>query len=259
MQRHFEILKSAQAERLPARVDEHSAVELTILKELVDAGLLSATDATSFDGPAYLNPAITLEGREYLRNLEAERSPSPSRKFRGLAQNNWVLASFIAIGGIIAWASGVVDGAKNLYESLVGSGPTQAERAVAIQTQVVVRNLIPVFVDERIDEKGRFDRVTASSLPSIRRLLELPESHTVFGPRTIGVIDRAVHNAEEYLAGEYRQVALASHFRDLTRRLVYFLARTEGDDRFSTCEEPSAYRTCDQDLVLFARKMFDEM
>jgi len=40
------------------------------VQELIDAGYLKAIDASSFDGLAYIEPEITLAGREYLARLK---------------------------------------------------------------------------------------------------------------------------------------------------------------------------------------------
>jgi predicted RNA-binding Zn-ribbon protein involved in translation (DUF1610 family) len=70
MNEHLKILKLATSKNLPEKIDENSDVSIEIVSELIDAGYIKAIDASSFDGVAYLDAKITLQGREYLKELE---------------------------------------------------------------------------------------------------------------------------------------------------------------------------------------------
>lgn len=72
MKDHLDILELAARGNLPERLDSSSTLTISVVQELIDAGLLKAIDASSSDGLAYLEPKITLAGREYL-NLHTER------------------------------------------------------------------------------------------------------------------------------------------------------------------------------------------
>lgn len=76
VQEHLYLLDLAARGALPERVDNSSELSFVVVRELVEAGYLSAIDASSLDGYAYLNPRITLSGREYLARLQKDQ-PSP--------------------------------------------------------------------------------------------------------------------------------------------------------------------------------------
>jgi hypothetical protein len=86
MKQHLTILELADEGRLPKKIDGASDLSVAVVQELIDAGCLKAIDASSFDGPAYLEPRITLPGREYLaelrkgaeaKHMEAKRQEEP--------------------------------------------------------------------------------------------------------------------------------------------------------------------------------------
>jgi hypothetical protein len=70
MKEHLIVLDLAAQGMLPDNIDNTSHVSVTVVQELVDAGYLKAIDASSFDGLAYMEPRITLAGREYLAQLK---------------------------------------------------------------------------------------------------------------------------------------------------------------------------------------------
>jgi len=72
MKEHEYALFLAARGKLPENIGGSSRPSVTVIGELVDAGLIKAIDASSMDGPAYLNSQITLTGREYLANLRKE-------------------------------------------------------------------------------------------------------------------------------------------------------------------------------------------
>ena len=99
-ERHLEILRLAAAGTLPHRVEPGSNISSDVIGELVGSGYLTAIDASSFDGPSFLDPRITVAGREYLRTLEERRkAESLSGKARKLspAVVKWVLGIVAAI------------------------------------------------------------------------------------------------------------------------------------------------------------------
>ena len=69
MKEHMIVLELAAQGKLPDNIDSSSNVSVAVVQELVDAGYLKAIDASSFDGVAYMEPRITLTGREYLAQL----------------------------------------------------------------------------------------------------------------------------------------------------------------------------------------------
>ena len=73
MEEHRRILEIASRGSLPESISESSGLPIQVIRELIEAGYLTAFDATTFDGVEYINPRITIQGREYLRTLE-ERS-----------------------------------------------------------------------------------------------------------------------------------------------------------------------------------------
>jgi hypothetical protein len=73
LQEHLKILKLAVEGKLPYRIDEQSGVELHIVKELVDLDLLKALDASDTQHISFLEPSITIPGREYLMKLEERK------------------------------------------------------------------------------------------------------------------------------------------------------------------------------------------
>jgi hypothetical protein len=80
MEEHYRLLELAAGGQVPERVDEHSTPGFNILRELVEAGYLTAIDVSSHSaGHAYLNPRITLAGREFLqKQMASSVRPSDS-------------------------------------------------------------------------------------------------------------------------------------------------------------------------------------
>jgi hypothetical protein len=72
------VLELAAQNKLPTKIDDATDPSASLVQELLEAGYLWAIDASSFDGPAYLNARITLPGREYLARLQSQGSaPEP--------------------------------------------------------------------------------------------------------------------------------------------------------------------------------------
>lgn len=79
MKNHIRILDLASRGTLPDQIDEDSELPVLIVRELVQAGYLTAIDASSMDGHAYLEPRITISGREYLRRLQQREADAPEK------------------------------------------------------------------------------------------------------------------------------------------------------------------------------------
>ena len=71
MKDYLNILDLASQGKLPETVDSASSLSVEAVQELVEAGYLKAIDGSSSDGIAYVEPKITLAGREYLNRLRS--------------------------------------------------------------------------------------------------------------------------------------------------------------------------------------------
>ena len=74
MEKHRRLLELAANGQLPERIDEESTPDFDIYRELIESDHLQATDVSSHEGRAYLEPRITLTGREYLSRIPITRS-----------------------------------------------------------------------------------------------------------------------------------------------------------------------------------------
>ena len=104
---HREILERAVSGTLPDQIDQESPTPVWAVRDLVENGLLRAIDVSSDDGIGYLEPRITVSGREYLNELNRRRmETSPAGKARkiGLRIFDWVAG--IGAGIIIAFVAG---------------------------------------------------------------------------------------------------------------------------------------------------------
>src|SRR5690606_28532470 len=100
---HRKILELAAKDELPNRIDSDSELSVKAFSELYEQGLVDGADATSMDGPQYLEPRITMRGREYLNDLQqraAEASPAGKARRIGLRALDWSLG--IVAGVLIA-------------------------------------------------------------------------------------------------------------------------------------------------------------
>lgn len=94
---HQQMLQLAASGQIPSRITAATGLSVSVCRELDEAGLLCATRAHTMDGFAFLNPRITVAGREYLNELEqraAEASPVGKAKRIGYLAAGW-------IGGIL--------------------------------------------------------------------------------------------------------------------------------------------------------------
>ncbi len=101
MKEHEHVLHLAARGKLPESIDSASCPSVTVVQELIEAGYLKAVDASSHDGAAYLNPKITLAGREYLAQLR-EGPEGKQMKPQKLKDRPLGLATPIS-GGPYAW------------------------------------------------------------------------------------------------------------------------------------------------------------
>ena len=103
-QRIIQVLELAERGELPDRIEDDSVVPVSIVKELYQSGLLDAIDASSLDGPRYMEPRINVQGRGYLKMLrQHHHEASPRGKAKKIAARvlDWV--GGIVAGLIIAW------------------------------------------------------------------------------------------------------------------------------------------------------------
>lgn len=98
MEEHFRILEMAARNALPERVDEDSELSVLVIRELYEAGYLDAADACSRDGMEYLDPRITLQGREYLRQLQSQRAAPDKELIANLERMRDMMVS-VSTGG----------------------------------------------------------------------------------------------------------------------------------------------------------------
>ena len=69
MQQIFDALRKAAVEQLPEQIDDNSDPTFAVCRELIEAGYMEAVDASTMGHRCYLNPRITLAGREYLEAM----------------------------------------------------------------------------------------------------------------------------------------------------------------------------------------------
>jgi hypothetical protein len=73
---HLTVLQEAADGSLPIRIDSTSVVPVAVVAELVSGGYLTAIDASTSDGFAFVNVSITTSGRDHLRHLRRVHPPS---------------------------------------------------------------------------------------------------------------------------------------------------------------------------------------
>ena len=104
---HRRILELAEQGGLPSKLGDSSEIDIAIFRELHDSGYLSAKEVTSFSGVGYLEPRITMTGRQLLDEMRAEEKTTPRGKV--FAAAGWGLWKWIAgiiaavIAGLIIW------------------------------------------------------------------------------------------------------------------------------------------------------------
>ena len=95
LEEHRQLLEQAAAGQLPKRIMEHSTPGFTIFRELIEAGYLTAVNASHTLEGAYLEPRITLDGREYLKKLSgvSQAIIDQSTHFHGPASQSTIAAT----------------------------------------------------------------------------------------------------------------------------------------------------------------------
>ncbi len=84
MTEYEHVLRLAVRGKLPKTIDSGTRPSFTIVQELIEAGHLKAIDASSHDGPAFLEPRITMTGREYLAQIRERKKEGKQLKNDGL-------------------------------------------------------------------------------------------------------------------------------------------------------------------------------
>lgn len=95
MKEHAELLRSIINKRGVERVDESSDIDVSLVKELYDSGLIEAIDACSDDGLEYLDVKPNLSGRQWLADFEAESRPLPTTSMEDIVD---VKPNFMGVG-----------------------------------------------------------------------------------------------------------------------------------------------------------------
>lgn len=116
MHDHLKILKMAAKGELPGKIDNNQQIApLDVFRELINKDYLKAVDASSDDGISFLELKITLDGKQYLAQLETRyRHPSSRRTSRRLLHvMKWGFGIFTAVltGLLILWLRQVLFGA----------------------------------------------------------------------------------------------------------------------------------------------------
>ena len=105
------ILEQAANTGLPGQVNDDSEIPVRLVGELVAAGYLKGTDASSSDGPCFANLSITISGREYLRTLrqrvhEASVKGKVSNQFPALVKWLFGIVGTVAAALLLKWLIG---------------------------------------------------------------------------------------------------------------------------------------------------------
>lgn len=99
MKDQIRILELASRGALPDQIDEGSDIPVLIVRELVQAGYLTAIDTSSLDGYGYLEPRITIPGREYLRRLRQREADAPEKELISEIERLRDMLVAVATGG----------------------------------------------------------------------------------------------------------------------------------------------------------------
>lgn len=75
MENHKYILEKLSKNELPDEIAYHNFPLISVFQELFESKLVTAIDASDLGGTCYLEPRITLSGREYLAKLNSPASP----------------------------------------------------------------------------------------------------------------------------------------------------------------------------------------
>ncbi|HCN3812097.1 TPA: hypothetical protein N6S97_005029, partial [Escherichia coli] len=81
MEQHKMILQALASGSFGNFIDESSDMDINIFEELLSSGMVTAIDGCADDGRAYLEPKITLRGREFLNQLSAKPKESAWKRW----------------------------------------------------------------------------------------------------------------------------------------------------------------------------------
>lgn len=183
---HRDLLARAAAGQLPDHVDRTTGISMAVLQELVEAGYINAIDANSMDGPCYLEPRITIQGREYLRTLHQRATPR-------VGTINWVRAF------------------NRLFEMINTSGPTYFSGPRFIKK---VREVDPYFPNYQqvLDQRQKEGKSTSRSEYFYDILLSFSEE------QRLELIGAVLADLREHMPDKVR--ALESEFGAPTPTLI---------------------------------------
>jgi hypothetical protein len=74
MKEHADLLRTIIDRGVIERVDDSSDIDVALVKELYDAGLIDAADACSFDGLEFLDVKPNFQGREWLAAFDSDQN-----------------------------------------------------------------------------------------------------------------------------------------------------------------------------------------
>lgn len=98
MKDHRRVLELASDDALPVQIDDQSDPSARVFRELFEAGLITAIDVSDFQGDAFLNPRITLAGREYLNRLQGDADAHDQKLITDIERMRGLLIS-VSTGG----------------------------------------------------------------------------------------------------------------------------------------------------------------
>lgn len=106
---HWDILRWAADGRLPVSVSAEDGIDVGVLRELMEEGYMNGINANSKDGPCYLEPRITISGREYLAELESRIAAATfAGRVRKLAHLALAWVGGIITAVLVSWLSGQI-------------------------------------------------------------------------------------------------------------------------------------------------------
>jgi hypothetical protein len=94
--KHIHILRLAAKGELPERIGEDSSIDIGVVRELHEAGLIKAIDTSSLSGRGYKKPRITVEGRARLKEVRW-------RRLKWLAGIAVAVATVLIIAAVERW------------------------------------------------------------------------------------------------------------------------------------------------------------
>jgi hypothetical protein len=93
MDEHRKLLELAASGGLPSSISRSGEISVDVFRDLFEAGYVSAVEAHSFSGRAYLEPRITLAGRQFL----AQRAASGDTNISSHGQSGGITAHTVNV------------------------------------------------------------------------------------------------------------------------------------------------------------------